>query len=235
MITSSKTGTLKEDSKTTSGEGYLGNVTMKLYFQELEVLKPHEMFIERRVDEIVRSIVKCRCLMKPLLVDENTWTIIDGTHRLEALKRLNALRAPVLAVDYLREKEVKIERWIRVYRGRIEVLEELLKALRKYIPGEVTRRGDMIVYRVWEEYDPVKAYRSLNLVEGSVNGVTLEFKSRVTLRSSKVLILIPPRLSKIDVVRAALEGRPFPPKTTRHITLLKKVIFRSSLADLLSF
>ncbi len=207
-------------------------ITVKLLYLNPRSLKPHEKFIETRVLEVEGSIVKTKCLMRPLIVDENTLTVIDGTHRLEALRRLNVSKTPVLLVDYLREEEIKVDRWIRVYRGRSDVLEELLKLLRSRIPGGIVRRGETLVYKVWEVGDPAKIYWILEDIESYVKGVTLNFRDRMPKKPGKALILLPPRLGKGDVIRAAVESKLFPPKTTRHVTMLKKVILRTRLSDL---
>ena len=209
------------------------SVVVKILYLNPRVLKPHERYVERRVVEVKESILKSRCLMRPLIVDGETLTVIDGAHRLEALLRLGVSRAPLLSVNYLGEDEIRVERWIRVYRGYSRALEELLKLLRSMVPGNAVRRGDVIVYRAWGDEDPASVYQSIGGVEDHVKGVTLDFMSKMPRRLGRALILVPPRLDKRDVVKAAVEGKLFPPKTTRHVTVLKRVVLRTRLVDLL--
>ena len=218
--------------KASGEENPPGGITVKLLYINPSMLKPHEAYIESRVDEVRESIVKSRCLVKPLIVDESTLTVIDGTHRLEVLRRLGVSRIPVLAVDYLGEDEIKVERWIRIYRGSGGALEELLRLLKDKVPGNVIVGKGMVVYRVREVEDPASVYWLIRDVESYLKGVTLGFTHRVPRRPGRALVLIPPKLDKRDVVRAATEGRLFPPKTTRHITVLKRVTLRTKLSDL---
>jgi hypothetical protein len=208
------------------------SIMVKLAFLNPWTLKPHEKYIEARVAEVRESIVKSRCLVKPLIVDENTLTVIDGAHRLEVLKRLDVSKVPVLAVNYLEEDEIRVERWIRVYRGSSGALEELLKLLKSEIPGSVVRKSDTIVYRVHEVEDPASVYWLLGDTEGYLTEITLSFTNEKPRRPGRALVLIPPRLGKRDVVKAAVEGKLFPPKTTRHITVLKRIMLRTRLSDL---
>ncbi len=66
----------------------------------LDALRPHEMVIEERVRALAEDIARRRVLIRPILVDENTMVILDGHHRVEALRRLGARRVAALLVDY---------------------------------------------------------------------------------------------------------------------------------------
>ncbi|MGC9149294.1 MAG: hypothetical protein ACP5GI_07655, partial [Sulfolobales archaeon] len=44
-----------------------------------------------------------------------------------------------------------------------------------------------------------------------------------------IVIIDPPNLSKHEIIKTALESNQLPPKSTRHITFLKKIEFRTSL------
>jgi hypothetical protein len=48
------------------------------------------------------------------------------------------------------------------------------------------------------------------------------------------LVIIPPYLNKEDVIEAGLAGKPFPPKSTRHITVLKKIKLYTRIKHLLN-
>ncbi|MCE4619903.1 MAG: ParB N-terminal domain-containing protein [Desulfurococcales archaeon] len=66
----------------------------------IEYLKPHEETIDEHVNELLRDITEKRVLIRPILVDEKTMTILDGHHRVEALRRLGARYVPAILVDY---------------------------------------------------------------------------------------------------------------------------------------
>lgn len=226
-------------SRTMIKEGYrelsvLTKVKVKLGYVDPGILKPHEKYIESRVETLLESIRRTGYLLRPLIVDEITGSVVDGAHRLEALKRIGVSRIPVVMVDYLNEDEIKVDRWIRVYEGNVEVLRRLLKLIEDNIPGRILEsRGSRIVYEVNEDTGS-KAYRILSALEEELgDSVKLRFKDRVPRRDSNKLIVLPPRLRKIDVVEAALKGELLPPKTTRHVTILKRVMLKVRVFHLL--
>ena len=63
-------------------------------------LKAHEQHVEQRVGELVHHFTVRECIDYAIVADERTGTVIDGHHRLEALRRLGAAMAPAFLVDY---------------------------------------------------------------------------------------------------------------------------------------
>jgi len=49
---------------------------------------------------VLEAIRAAGAVYKPIIVDAETLTVVDGHHRLAALKLIGARRAPVLLVDY---------------------------------------------------------------------------------------------------------------------------------------
>lgn len=66
----------------------------------LTVLRPHEEYIEERVRFLQEDLERRRIQEKPILVDAKTMIILDGHHRVEALRRLGARRIAAVLVDY---------------------------------------------------------------------------------------------------------------------------------------
>ena len=52
----------------------------------VEVLRPHEQVIQKKVDQLERMTIRWDAYTKPLLVDGATGTILDGHHRLRSRK-----------------------------------------------------------------------------------------------------------------------------------------------------
>ncbi|NOZ30870.1 MAG: ParB N-terminal domain-containing protein [Crenarchaeota archaeon] len=75
----------------------------RLELLELSALIPHEEVMPLRLQEIQTRIMQDKFLLKPIIVDEKTLVVVDGHHRLTALKRIGARRAPVLFIDYTRD------------------------------------------------------------------------------------------------------------------------------------
>ena len=72
----------------------------RLGLVKLRDLKPHEEFIEARVQLLIEGLLAEGRQIRPILVDEKTMVILDGHHRVEALKRLGAVFVAALLVDY---------------------------------------------------------------------------------------------------------------------------------------
>lgn len=107
-------------------------------------LKPHERINKKRLEELIEEIRRDGVLKKPIVVDFKTKVILDGHHRVEALKRLGCNFIPAALVDYFDES---------------------------------------IILDTWKYYNGKKP-------------------------------------SKKDVIRNALQGILFPPKTTKHLTMI---------------
>lgn len=88
----------------------------------LNDLKPHEEIEESRVTELIARIKKEGVVREAVLVDYKTLIVLDGHHRVEALKRLGCKLAPVLLVDYDSDC-VSISSW----RDNITVTKEDVK------------------------------------------------------------------------------------------------------------
>lgn len=198
---------------------------------DIKELKPHERFIPGRVATILDSLFKSKVLRRPLIVDSKTFTVLDGTHRLEALRRLRIKVVPAILVDYEGSDEIIVDRWVRVYEIENSDEDEILREFKKAFRHSISIVGYNPLTIKIDESLRGEAYRILEVLEISPN-ITVRFRTAKPKRAPNSLIIIPPRLSKAEVVEAALNGRPFPPKSTRHVTVLKNIVLRMKLSNL---
>ena len=77
----------------------------------VEVLRPHEQVIQKKVDQLERMTIRWDAYTKPLLVDGATGTILDGHHRYEIAKRLDLQCLPCVVVDYLYDDSITLLLW----------------------------------------------------------------------------------------------------------------------------
>lgn len=193
-------------------------------------LRPHEKTVSERVVTILNSLIKSRVLRRPLIVDSETFTVIDGTHRLEALKRLGTKKVPAILVDYEGD-DIIVDRWVRVY----EILDgdknAILQEFKKIFGPSISVLNYDPPVVIIDEGLRGNAYRALETLELSPN-IIVKFRAAKPRKALNSIVVLPPKISKTEVVEAALSGKPFPPKTTRHITILKKVEFKVSLSKL---
>ena len=121
----------------------------------ISILKGHERIDEANLLELIAHLRRSQVLSDPIWVARGSSVILNGHHRVEALRRMGADRVPAWVLDYESEL-IHVERW---------------------------RSG--------------------------------------------------PPIAKSEVVRRAQEGRPFPPKTTRHRLLLDLPARPTRLSELL--
>ena len=77
----------------------------------IDSLRPHEQVIEEHVVELLEDIRSRGVLIRPILVDAKTLIVLDGHHRVEALRRLGARWVPAVLVDYDDDSCVRVGSW----------------------------------------------------------------------------------------------------------------------------
>ena len=77
----------------------------------LEWLKPHEEIKEKARDKLLQMTEKWGGFTKPLIVDKNTGSLLDGHHRFSVAKIMNLTSVPAICVDYLLDENIIVETW----------------------------------------------------------------------------------------------------------------------------
>jgi len=102
-------------------EGLRRKLELKTCIVDLDLLLPHEKTVPERVSSVARYILAAGYVKYPLLVDLDHLVVLDGHHRLEALKLIGARSAPAFLVDY-RKGYVQV----RSFRKEVRVTKELV-------------------------------------------------------------------------------------------------------------
>ena len=84
---------------------------MRVQLIPVEVLKPHEQVIQKKVDQLERMTIRWDAYTKPLLVDGATGTILDGHHRYEIARRLDLQCLLCVVVEYLDDDSITLLLW----------------------------------------------------------------------------------------------------------------------------
>ena len=66
----------------------------------IDKLRGHERIHEAAVRELVRTLRSDGVFSEPIWVARGSFTVLNGHHRVEALRRLGARRVPAWIVDY---------------------------------------------------------------------------------------------------------------------------------------
>jgi hypothetical protein len=77
---------------------------------ETAALVPHEQVDQDRLLLLVKQIARDGALYSPVMVDRSSMVILDGHHRVNALKLLGCSLTPVYLVDY-RDPSIIVTQW----------------------------------------------------------------------------------------------------------------------------
>ena len=204
---------------------------------ELERLVLHEETIPENLDRLTLQLDEDGALWAPVVVDRETQVVIDGVHRVTALRKLGCRFACAYLVDY-RNPAIKIKRWVRTIskpldvQKTIEVAEELdlkLVPTRSYTMYEdgnspILRFEDNSNYMLALHRSIIQAFDMLRKFEQllKAKGFKVEYETEreaeeKLMRGDAAASLHPPKISKRQVVDNAKSGNVLPCKATRHI------------------
>jgi len=81
-----------------------------LAFVILENLKEHEYVEQNHLEALRKEIESDGLLKKAIAVDEKTWVVIEGHHRIHALMLIGCSRIPLHFLDYSSPK-IHVKAW----------------------------------------------------------------------------------------------------------------------------
>ena len=100
---------------------------MKVELVPLEVLRPHEEILPKKVDQLEKITHRWNAYTKPLLIDKSTGTILDGHHRFHVAQRLELSCVPCVLINYLEDDLIELDVWPNCGRDTI-TKEEVIEA-----------------------------------------------------------------------------------------------------------
>ncbi|MGD0329125.1 MAG: ParB N-terminal domain-containing protein [Nitrososphaeria archaeon] len=92
-----------------NGESYKFE-SLEAIIVEINELKEHEKIDEQYCEQLKSRIQKDGFIKKAIAVDANTRIVLDGHHRLNALRRLGCKRIPAILVDY-NSPMIQVQGW----------------------------------------------------------------------------------------------------------------------------
>lgn len=209
---------------------------MGIALVELEGLNLHEEVDPGVLRPLICEIEDDEELWCPVIVDRESMVVLDGTHRVNALRILKCKYVCVYFVDYS-DPEIGVERWFRVipehlHKERVEEIAEGLGIL--LVPLDysgvndvsypVLRLRDGCSFALAPRSDSLHCYDILRSFERRLEAMGYEMDydtetdadAKLT-RSAVSAILQPPVLGKEQVLSSAVQGHVLPCKATRHV------------------
>jgi hypothetical protein len=89
-----------------------GSIPMRYRFaiMKIEELRIHEAIQEKLLEDFINILKDDGVFKFPILVDEKDYVVLDGHHRVEALKRMGYTKIPVYLVDYW-DDAIEVTTW----------------------------------------------------------------------------------------------------------------------------
>ncbi len=212
-----------------------GKIPIIITLRKVSELKPHEETVPEDLKKLVEALTDNPVLRHPIIADEDTGIVLDGTHRLAAVKQLGCNVIPVALVDY-GNSLITVERWFRSFSG--SKIRNFEKNLRRLDHVEITHkdceRG--LASREWyatiesaksclafsvKDRSPYHMIRDAHSIEMTARraGVGVSYRDNDSLNPEKsdTLVMSTIKILKNEVVETVGDGKLFPPKSTRHL------------------
>ncbi len=208
-------------------------IPILLSLRRLADLKPHEETVPSELNRLTTLLGQDPILRHPILADNPTGLVLDGTHRLAALTRLACHLVPCALLDY-QDPKIVVERWFRTIKG--ETLNNFGNAIENLSPRPAERAeaehllSNRSCYASLEDplkclvfqsttRDPVDlAHAGFRIeMEARAKGLSIAYTDTKSIPDSDGFGMSTLRIEKHEISRSVEQGRLFPPKTTRHI------------------
>ena len=85
-------------------------VTVRFALLPIRDLKTHESTEPERVRRVMRQMQSTGVVKRAIVVDSKSMVVLDGVHRLTALRMLGCVRVPAWLVDYSDEEVVVLSK-----------------------------------------------------------------------------------------------------------------------------
>ena len=102
---------------------------MKVELVPLEILRPHEQILPKKVDQLEKMTHRWNAYTKPLLLDRLSGTILDGHHRYHVALRRELSCVPCVFIDYLEDDSIELDVWPHCGRDTVTKQEVIDAAL----------------------------------------------------------------------------------------------------------
>ncbi len=220
----------------TSSDTYViknAKIPIRLSLRRIRDLIAHEETVRRDLDSLITLLTRDPVLRHPLVADDKTGLVLDGTHRLAALRELGCELAPCALVDY-RHPRIVIDRWFRkiegtslgTFKSQIAGIqhesesnsstEDCLSTRACYAALE--NRESRIVFPT-SENDPVDLAKASFEIEriARSSGLKVTYEDAKSIAFDNGFVMSTIRVTKEEILNASSQKRAFPPKTTRHV------------------
>lgn len=200
----------------------------------------HEEIVPDLLGELVRTIDSDGYLKHSIIADGDSHVVLDGMHRVAALRKLGCVRVPVCFVDY-KNPAVTIGCWYRAIKGTkalgdvmaevggmgfaVEEIKSVEKERIGVSPVVAAIKTSDKAFFIQASFNGLKeAYDVVRQVEEGLRASYFEVlyetegvALRMLQRGVVDAVLLTPRLCKDYIISTTLSGEVFSYKATRHV------------------
>ena len=222
-------------------------IQCRIVLIDIDKLFGHEQVVRPQIDFLKANLQRFGYFFRPILVVKKHNVVLDGHHRVEALKELGGARIPCIEIKYLDNPKITLSTWFPLYTGVTKEFPNALKALdielktieqinegtfrdSSYGFALYTRNGQWLLkgdqkslYEIFLTHFNPKKFEYVKTFGYAFNSVQKKHASFVLLRKT---------LTKEEVLTSAKSGNLFAPKTTRHILTFRYQDIRVPLETL---
>lgn len=206
----------------------------------IDDLHLHEEVLPDLLNKLVQSIRQDGYVKDPIIVDKGSLVVLDGTHRVVALKKMGCKWVPVCLVDY-ENPAITVGCWYRTIKGvktmgdilkeitqmgfGVEEVSEINKSKIGISPVVAAMKSLKEAFFVCSSFESLhEAFNFVKRIEErlKLSAFNVEYETELDalrkLREHKIdLVLLTPKATKSSTIGNALSGDVFPYKATRHI------------------
>lgn len=220
-------------------------ILKRLRIVDVNNIEPHEQYIDKLLIKIKEKILKDGVFKDPILTDHSNGLVIDGTHRLLAMRELGFKYIPTLDFDYLRD-DIELGRWFRIVRINVD---DIFKRIRSKISLKEISIESSNIQRLIDE-KPVTIlfkgrifvseegewYQILRNIDEELKDEEIDFIEDYRLRDSDYrnhLIVCYKHISRYEILQIFKSNIKLSYKSTRHTPPFRVLNINISL-DLLN-
>jgi hypothetical protein len=207
---------------------------------EIDSLHLHEEIVQELLTYLIFSIKTDGYVKHPIIVDRKSLVVLDGVHRVVALKKLGIHRVPACLVDY-GSPTIQVLNWYRTMTGAsdiriimsqvrrtgcdVENTHELDEKLLGNSPAVAAIQSKSWILLIKCPFKSIQEdYEIIGKVESRLkaNRVKIRYETERDalegLQEGRVeAVMYTPRVTKDEIVKSALSARAFAWKATRHV------------------
>ncbi len=228
------------------------NFKVKLKLERIDKLHLHEEVIPEMLSKLVNDFKREGIQRDPIIVDENNLVVLDGMHRVEALRSLGCKLIAVCLVNY-NDPRILVNTWWRTLHGNKSLIYQVVRQLNFNFKVKPRNHGlnirsiklPAIILQneilEFEFNDIYNSHHKMKLLENHFKNVgfkiNYEIESDALDKLSSNLcdaVIGLPMISKTNVIEIALTGKVFPHKSTRHVIPFRPLAINVPLSILKS-